>query len=150
MLCTHFEKLWLLVSNASIFTRHKPSGFAETKYSRVYLGKLMQILSVLTAVPSQETGEEHFSLQSREIVSLIDIPKLQIPQAQIICLVFLRSPSPFLDWGITPQQVLCISDGFWIVGEAARGTEIVSYANKYNFKKPQNLLTLSNSSDTER
>lgn len=52
MLCTHFEKLWLLVSNASIFTRHKPSGFAETKYSRVYLGKLMQILSVLTAVPS--------------------------------------------------------------------------------------------------
>lgn len=63
MLCTHFisVKLWLLVSNASIFTGHKPSAFAETKYSCVYLGKWIQTFSVLTAVPPWERGgQEHF------------------------------------------------------------------------------------------
>lgn len=33
------------------------------------------------------------------------------------------------------QQVLSISDSLWAVGQAARGAEIVSYANKYNLKK---------------
>lgn len=40
----------------------------------------MQTFSVLTAVPSWETGgEEHFSLLSRGIVSLIDIPETADP-----------------------------------------------------------------------
>lgn len=61
------------MSNASIFTGHEPSGFAQTKYPYVYSEKWMQTLSVLTAVPSWETGGEHFSFQSRGIVSLMDI-----------------------------------------------------------------------------
>lgn len=36
-----------------------------------------------------------------------------------------------------PQQVLSVSDSLWAVGQAARGAEIVSYANKYNLKKKQ-------------
>lgn len=40
----------------------------------------MQKLSVLAAVPSWETGgEEHFSLQSRGIVSSIDVPQTADP-----------------------------------------------------------------------
>lgn len=43
--------------------------------------------------------------------------------------------------------MLRISDSLWAVGQAARGTEIVSCANKNNKKL---LLALLNSSDTER
>lgn len=73
-------------------------------------------------------------------------PNCRSRRPKLFALFRFRSPSPFLSWGITPQQVLCISDSLWAAGQAARGTEIVSYANKYNEKK--NLLTLLNSSDT--
>lgn len=55
---------------------------------------------------------------------------------------------PFCVWGITTQQVLCISDRLWAAGQAARELRLYHMLISVILKKA--FLTLLGSSDTER